>query len=254
MTRIFDALKKAGHAAPAPAPLPVAAVRGATAPAIREERAPRVAGFPLAGAPLPDDDVLQQMSSLQVTLEAALPDRACRTIAFVSSQGGEGTTSVAHQFAAALARDERIRTVIADGHARNPSLLHDPEQRLVRLLRRDGAPRETRVAMNLHGWPLPGDVLDAGLFQPAAARVAIEALSASYDWVILDLPPALEAPDSAALAAIADGTVLVVRSGRTKRPVVTRAAELLRTAGARVIGTVLNRRRLEIPDFIYKRI
>ena len=61
--------------------------------------------------------------------------------------------------------------------------------------------------------------------------------------------PALELEDIAA-----DGIVLVVRSGHTKRPVVSRAADLLRKSGARVLGTVLNRRRLEIPDFLYRRI
>jgi len=48
--------------------------------------------------------------------------------------------------------------------------------------------------------------------------------------------------------------VLVIRSGSTKRPVALRAAEMLRKSGVRVLGTVLNRRLLEIPDFIYRRI
>jgi Mrp family chromosome partitioning ATPase len=30
--------------------------------------------------------------------------------------------------------------------------------------------------------------------------------------------------------------------------------EILRRSGANVLGTVLNRRRLEIPDFLYRRI
>jgi Mrp family chromosome partitioning ATPase len=36
--------------------------------------------------------------------------------------------------------------------------------------------------------------------------------------------------------------------------VLARAVDLLRRAGARVLGTVLNGRRLEIPGFIYRRI
>ena len=64
----------------------------------------------------------------------------------------------------------------------------------------------------------------------------------------------LESPDASALGALADGVVLVVQAGRTKRPVLTRAADLLRKAGARVLGSVLNRRVLEIPEFIYRRI
>lgn len=261
MTRIFDALKKAGASRSAPVPTPMPAyepsIGGAAASRAPEERTPQpIHGYPLAGAIGLADDVLQQMTSLRVSLESALGERTPRTVAFVSSQSGEGTTTVAHQFAASLARDEGQRTVILDGNAREPSLRFEPEHRVVRLV----GPGRARggealgVAMNLHGWPLPDDILQAGLLHPGAARAIVEGLAASYDWVVLDLPAALETPDAAAVAAIADGVVLVVQSGRTKRPVVSRSVDLLRKAGARVLGTVLNRRRLEIPEFIYKRI
>ena len=69
-----------------------------------------------------------------------------------------------------------------------------------------------------------------------------------------DGPPVLESPDAASLAAVADGVAIVVQAGRTKRPVLSRSVDLLRKAGAHVLGTVLNRRRLEIPGFIYRRI
>ncbi|MBI3538877.1 MAG: chromosome partitioning protein, partial [Candidatus Eisenbacteria bacterium] len=67
-------------------------------------------------------------------------------------------------------------------------------------------------------------------------------------------PAILESPEATDFATLADGVVLVVRAGHTKRPVVARAVDLLRKSGARVLGTVLNRRRLEIPDFLYRRI
>jgi len=56
------------------------------------------------------------------------------------------------------------------------------------------------------------------------------------------------------LAALADGVVVVVQAGRTKRPVLTRSVDMVSRAGGRVLGMVLNRRRLEIPGFIYRRI
>jgi Mrp family chromosome partitioning ATPase len=64
----------------------------------------------------------------------------------------------------------------------------------------------------------------------------------------------LESPDAAVLAEVADGVVVVVQAGRTKRPVLTRSVDLVRRAGGRVLGIVLNRRRLEIPGFIYRRL
>jgi Mrp family chromosome partitioning ATPase len=85
-------------------------------------------------------------------------------------------------------------------------------------------------------------------------RQLLDSVEPGFDWIIMDGPPVLESPDSASLATAADGVVMVVQAGRTKRPVLSRSVELLRKAGARVLGTVLNRRRLEIPGFIYRRI
>jgi Mrp family chromosome partitioning ATPase len=48
--------------------------------------------------------------------------------------------------------------------------------------------------------------------------------------------------------------VLVIQVGRSKRPVLSRAADLLAKAGSRMLGSVLNRRVHEIPEFIYRRI
>jgi capsular exopolysaccharide synthesis family protein len=69
----------------------------------------------------------------------------------------------------------------------------------------------------------------------AAARAAVELA----DIVILDSPPLLLANDAADLTSVADATVLLVRSGWTRRSAAGRAADLLRRLEATVIGTVL---------------
>jgi Mrp family chromosome partitioning ATPase len=113
---------------------------------------------------------------------------------------------------------------------------------------------EGMVVAHLDVLPFAEAYRSAGVIPPAEARAAIESYGAAYDWIVLDGPPVLESPDSATLAAVADGVVIVVQANRTKRPVLIRAVDLLRKAGGRVLGTVLNRRRLEIPEFIYRRI
>ena len=76
----------------------------------------------------------------------------------------------------------------------------------------------------------------------------------SFEWVVIDGPSVVESPDAASLAAQVDGVIMVLHAGRAKRPVVTRAVDMLRKSGGRVLGTVLNRRVHEIPGFIYRRI
>jgi Mrp family chromosome partitioning ATPase len=76
----------------------------------------------------------------------------------------------------------------------------------------------------------------------------LKALDERADVVILDAPPLLPVTDAAVLARVADGAVLVVRVGKTKREQVTRAIEALTSVDARLLGTVINRAPVRGPD------
>jgi Mrp family chromosome partitioning ATPase len=251
MTRIFDALKKA-----AAAPQPVASGYGVPAPPSHSADIVR-GSLPLLGALPISDDVLREMSALRVTLESILRDRSPRVVMFLGSQGGEGTSTVALQFAQVLARDVTVRPLLVDCHAQRPAYAVDESRRCAVLSPAllDGVPEQgSIVTANLFVVPVSEGHRAAGIIQPAALRETIDANSPGFGWVVLDGPPVLEAPDAAALGSVADGAVLVIQVGHTKRPVLTRAAELLSKAGSRMLGTVLNRRIHEIPEFIYRRI
>jgi Mrp family chromosome partitioning ATPase len=249
VTRIFDALRKVqssrepAASAPGPAPVPAARPRAA-APVPGAGPATRPLVLPPGVTAALPEDVVREMTTLRVGVEAALPDRSPRVVMFASSQGGEGTSTVVMQFALTLAQDAELRTLLVDLHARRPAHPATPV----------AVGGEGTAVAHLDVLPFADTCSEAGFVVPAEARQAIETTSAGYDWVIVDGPPVLESPDSASLGAVVDGVVLIVQAGRTKRPVVTRAVDLLRKAGGRVLGTVLNRRRLEIPGFIYRRI
>jgi Mrp family chromosome partitioning ATPase len=272
VTRIFEALKKSqGRAAalpfpspdPAPPRPPVAPRAPAHAPATPAGPAlsPRVDVVP--GAPL-GDEIEREMSALRVGLESALEGRKCRAVVFLSSLHGEGVTTVARQFVTALSADGRGRALLVDLHpgrpagashpaAGPPSPARVPRSRLARRGAEAEAP-SGRAAITLSVAALGEELPRAGGRGPAAVRAFLETAATQFDWVVVDAPPVLESPESVHLAPLADGVVLVVRSGHAKRPVVMRAADLLRKSGARLLGSVLNRRRHEIPDFIYRRI
>ena len=286
MTRIFDALKKArpipaaSELPPRPTPVsplptdhmtrmpsPIArAMRPSAVPASAPRSWAAAPGIEPVVVPLREGyelpaEVLREMTKLRVSLEALLLDRQARRIIFLGSQAGEGTTTVAYQFAFTLARDSRLRTLYLDAHARRPSIrgagagsnevgASPVAVEGARAL--SGRPGEARGTVD--AWPLAEQFESVGLLSPDSVREALEWGANGYDWIVIDGPPVLESPDAAPIAAVADGVVMVVEAGRTKKPVLQRAVELLRKAGARVLGSVLNRRRLEIPGFIYRRI
>jgi Mrp family chromosome partitioning ATPase len=59
-------------------------------------------------------------------------------------------------------------------------------------------------------------------------------------WVIFDLPPVLVSDDVLAFAPYIDAMLLVAEEGKTLRPELSRAAELVKASNQNLIGTVLN--------------
>ncbi len=76
------------------------------------------------------------------------------------------------------------------------------------------------------------------LLQGQAFVKVIQSLSPFFKWIVIDSPPLAPLADAVALSRLADGTLLVVRAGRTPSQAVDAAVE---TLGAnRVLGVVLN--------------
>lgn len=65
----------------------------------------------------------------------------------------------------------------------------------------------------------------------------------AYDRVIVDSPPVLAVVDASLLARQVDGVILVLLAGKTRIEAAKAAAQQLRTASARILGTVINRVR-----------
>ena len=72
----------------------------------------------------------------------------------------------------------------------------------------------------------------------------LEKLSGFYDYIVLDTPPVLSMDDGVVLASKCDGTILVTKSGLTKRKEVVAATKELKRVEANILGSVLN----ESPD------
>ena len=252
MTRIYDALRKAeARQSPAPSPAPA------------QEPAPGWGHAPAGGAlvPLPllggvemTEDAVRETTALRLNLENALADRVTRAVMFVSAQGGEGTSTVALQFAQTLAHSD-ARVLFVDAHAARPVCYADDSQRYGVLDPHIASPSLASVMTpNLSAIPVTEEAVRSGIVSAPAIRAIIDAAVGTFDWVVIDGPPVVESPEAASLAVQVDGVVMVLHAGRVKRPVVSRAVEVLRKNGGRVLGTVLNRRVHEIPGFIYRRI
>lgn len=81
----------------------------------------------------------------------------------------------------------------------------------------------------------PAEVLGG---QPMAEL--IKYLSVKYHYVIIDSPPVAHVTDALLISPNVDAVALVVRSGKTPKPVAEFAVHRLRQVNANLIGTILN--------------
>jgi polysaccharide biosynthesis transport protein len=72
-----------------------------------------------------------------------------------------------------------------------------------------------------------------------------------YDHVIIDTPPALSVTDPVILSVEADSVILVIRSGKTTKDALRRAADLFWQVNAPAMGVVVNGIDLGSPDHYY---
>ena len=224
-----------------------------------ETRRPVVAALPQFPIGLEE---AEQYLSLASEISLGFPDGGSRAVLFASAVAEEGTSTIAREFAMTLAVHGNTETLLVDANLRRPSvhatlrLSRDPglsehvlgDAALVDCLRPSGMPRLSVIPA---GRPV---IAPARVMSDARMKDLLSAARARFGYVVIDGPPFTVSPEGIQLGRLCDGVVLVIRAGHTRRQLLRRALELLDEAGATVLGTVLNRRRYYIPQFIYDRI
>ncbi len=186
--------------------------------------------------------------SLRTSLQFARQDRPLRTLVVTSPAAAEGKTSTVANLGAVFAQaGERVVLVSCD--LRRPRLAQffglDENTGLTTVLLGEKSLADVIQPVTGHPtlWllgagPVPSN--PAELLNGPVARDIFAALRAEFDIVLIDSPPALPVTDASVLAKDADGVLLVVASGQTKRVQLRRTAEKLAQVNAPVVGTVLN--------------
>ena len=178
-------------------------------------------------------------------------------LAFASSASGEGSSFVSYNTAMYLATVYHQKVVWIDGNFMSPQtkLLGQERNTFSSLLKEPDKVDDLVASDN----PL---LIAAGSnLQGARGRLADQSygdllrnFSRRFDFVILDLPPVLSTTDTALMAAGADGLLLVVEQKFLKVEVIESGIQGLKDKGARILGTVINRRTYDLPKVIYDRL
>jgi Mrp family chromosome partitioning ATPase len=230
--------------------------QGGNAPALPGERPARLSNEPLATRqPGP---IAVELTPLLSAIRPLLDDGRGAVLHFVAAAGGEGTSTIAREFALLAATSGRRRTLLIDAARRDPETArffncntahglvdgiwigHDQAdlQRLV-----PGTSLSVACLVGAHG-NAPADAV--------TLRGLYEQLRGQFELIVVDCPAMESGEYSTLLPEETDGIFLVIRAEATRPAVIAHAKALVEQAGGRFLGAVLNARRNYIPGFLYR--
>jgi capsular exopolysaccharide synthesis family protein len=171
-------------------------------------------------------------------------DRRCLLVTSPLPQDGKSTTALNVASVLADAGKRTVLLIDADLHhsAVTEQLGFESRSGLSECLQAGLGPMSAVLRLE----PLAFCFLPAGkpdgnpteLLQSAALPAVIAALSAQFDWIVIDSPPVAPFTDALTLKKEVDGTLLVVRAGQTPSASVEEAITLL--GREHLFGIVLN--------------
>ena len=210
----------------------------------------------LALRPANDSPMLEETrhlwTKLQLLFRQGLPP--VLRIAFTSTYSGEGTSSIASNFAHTLA-EQRLMTCLVECNFREPSLrahykapknkglgdFLEGKANLTEILNRKVSPHLDLV----HAGTIQSDPY-ALLSGPLLPRV-LGALHEEHEALVLDTPPLSNCPESCLVLRNVDAVVLVVQANRTKKSAAKRSMATLDALGVPILGAVLNQMAYQPP-------
>lgn len=180
-----------------------------------------------------------------------------------SCNDGAGKTTVTLQLAYAGVQDIGLRVLLVDANPTHPHLAS--------LFETDEGPGLCEFCAGraqtdevIRPTDTPGlDLVTLGLHQrdmlvrqdPQRLRARLDALRGAgaerYDLLLIDGPSSLGEQDLTIGATAFDGVILVIESERTRWEVMQYTQDRLQSAGARLLGAVLNKRKYYIPRGLY---
>ncbi len=185
-------------------------------------------------------------------------------VCLTSALSGEGTSTVAAQFAAsAAAARQNSRAILVEGNLQNPavhSLLDlDNDVGVIdvcsgRLSVDEVIQRTEASALDAITAGAEGRTLAPGTLDSLPFGALVRELRDHYSLVVVDCSPLASGSAGTHLSRKEALTVLVVQASSTRREVVQGAAHELSLMAAEPIGLLLNRRKYFIPSFVYRRI
>ncbi|MED4113708.1 CpsD/CapB family tyrosine-protein kinase [Priestia megaterium] len=200
----------------------------------------------------PKDPVAEQYRTIRTNIQFSDTDQDIKSIVLTSTGPGEGKSTTASNLATVYAQ-QGLRVLLIDADLRKPTANYtfrlENHVGLTNVLT-----KQSTLGQAVQGTEVPElFLLTSGPIPPNPAELLasnnmtelLKEMKEEFDMVVFDTPPVLAVADAQILANQVDGSILVVSSGKTDKEAAVKAKELLLKANAKVLGAVLNNRKME---------
>ncbi len=195
-----------------------------------------------------DSNMGESLRGLRVKVKKILNSPEKKTILVTSTLSGEGKTTVAINLAKALVRDGH-KVLLLDADLRSQSVarflgdrgvgtglmdfIKDPELSIQDCIR---TVKDTKLSF------ISGRNTDKRYYtiDPKEMRRILEALTAEYDYVVIDTAPLEATADTASLCRYADCVLYVVKQDYAQRGQVLNAVTALHQKDVKIAGCIFN--------------
>lgn len=202
--------------------------------------------------------ISEQYRTIRTNIQFSSIDNEIKSLMVTSSGPGEGKSTTASNLAVVFAQLGK-KVLLVDADMRKPTAHYTFNHTntfgltsvLTKQLTLDKAVKNTadKNLFLLTSGPIPPN--PAELLTSNAMETFFFDAQEMFDLVIFDTPPLLAVTDAQLLANKCDGTILVISSGKTEKDMVLKSKELLDSAQSKLLGVVLNNKKIQNTNYYY---
>ena len=192
--------------------------------------------------------------TLRTNLQFLNPDAHPQVIVMTSALPNEGKTTSSINLALSLAQ-AGAKVILVEADLRRPKVplyleMSSMSEGLSDLISGPKKLTPQGIKAMLHPYESTGlKVLLSGMIPPNPSELLsskkfeelIDMLRKQFEYVIIDCPPLLPVTDAAIVSAKADGCVLIVHAGATKKPHFIGSRDAIKAVGSNILGVIINK-------------